>query len=155
MSDTNSAGAQIGGQGYVICRRCKSEATDISVETSPGYAFHVACRPSKLPVDDKWVPAASSSPQYNVAIQGGVMTASDVAKILGHKYTSRVYDLIKKGILDAKQVDGVVSISEASVKAYQEKRDARASGVKEKTPKRAVRAVPKPSKRAKQAEAAK
>lgn len=150
---TNSSGAQIGGRGYVICRRCKLEATDISVDTSHGYAFHVVCRPATLPAGDQWSPAASSMPHHAVITEEGFMTVAEAAKALGHKHTSRVYDLIKKRTIEAKQVDGVTTVNESSLKAYKEQRDTRASQEK-KAPKRAVRAVPKPSKRAKSSEAA-
>ena len=79
------------------------------------------------------------------------MNVREAATALGHKYTSRVYDLINKQQLEAvKNEKGDVEVDEASLKTYMSRRDARKE--KAATPKakaepkeRKVRSVPKPS----------
>lgn len=46
--DTNDSGSPIGPRQYVLCRYCGEEATDISRETAPEWAYHVHHRPSEL-----------------------------------------------------------------------------------------------------------
>ncbi len=90
------------------------------------------------------------------------MTVAEAAKELGHKYTSRTYDLIKKGILKSKETKEGVMVDKASLEAYMKKRDER--GQEKAKPKAAakakgksaqkktassVRAQPKPSQKKK------
>lgn len=40
----NTAGAEVGPGGYVVCGVCRHEAHEVSRETHPSYAYHPQCR---------------------------------------------------------------------------------------------------------------
>ncbi len=45
MKELNRHGAPVGGRGYVICRACHQEVTEISKDTPLVYAYHPEHRP--------------------------------------------------------------------------------------------------------------
>lgn len=156
---TNSSGAPLGPCGYVLCQRCGKETDEISTQTIKEYAICVACRHGSGKIK-----TTEDEPQVKEFLTGrNVMTVAEVAKLLGHAYTSRAYDLIKKKRLKAVDTKDGVKVDEASVKAYMKQRDERRADRKTKkaTTKKTTkavktkkpRAVPKPSaaKKAKKA----